>query len=242
MTTTMKKRKQLPRSERPEVKAMNGELRSMSDKEILAVFLGSGVSGNNVKRIAGNLIRKFGENLLTATPKELCEIKGIGPAKAAKLAASFELYRKLSNDIARMPINSLEDTNWLLQDLAKEKQEVMGYIALGVRNRPIEGRFDLFKGTESNTVADPKQIFKSALKNNANSIIVYHNHPGGTKDFSKLDMEFPTEDDHPWHEVESVCDTAESPTVNVSAAYFRRLLCECHETGWEQYALGAEVN
>ena len=57
----MNKRKQLPRSERPEVKALNGELRSMSDKDILALILGSGVFGNDVKRVSGNLIRKIGE-------------------------------------------------------------------------------------------------------------------------------------------------------------------------------------
>ena len=61
MTTAMKKRKQLPHSDRPEVKSLNGELRSMSDKDILALILGSGVFGNDVKRVSGNLIRKIGE-------------------------------------------------------------------------------------------------------------------------------------------------------------------------------------
>lgn len=189
MTTAMKKKSQLPRSERPEKKALNGQLRSMSDRDLLALILGSGVSGSNVKKVATSLIRKFGEDLLTASGRDLCQIKGIGEVKAARLAAAFELYRKLSNDSARQPINSLTDAQWLLQDLADEKQEIMGYIALDTRNRPIDKRIDLYKGTESVTVADPKQIFKAALNRNAVSLIIYHNHPGGSPEPSSLDTQ-----------------------------------------------------
>ena len=185
----MKKKAHLPRSERPEKKAMNGQLRSMSDRDLLAIILGSGVAGNNVKKVATGLIRKFGDELLTIPAKDLCQIKGVGEVKAARLAAAFELYRRLSDDIARQPINTLADTQWLLQDLANEKQEILGYIALDTRNRPIDKRIDLYKGTESVTVADPKQIFKAALNRNAVNLIVYHNHPGGTPEPSVLDTE-----------------------------------------------------
>ena len=94
MTTAMKKRSQLPRSERPEKKALNGQLRRMSDRDLLAIMLGSGVNGSNVKRVASSLIRKFGEHLLTANPENIRQVKGIGEVKAARLAAAFELYRR----------------------------------------------------------------------------------------------------------------------------------------------------
>jgi len=108
----------------------------------------------------------------TVPANDLCQIKGVGEVKAARLAASFELYRKLSSDTVRQPINSLADTRWLLQDLADEKQEILGYMALDTRNRPIDKRVDLYRGTESVTVADPKQIFKAALNRNAVSLII----------------------------------------------------------------------
>ena len=95
----MKKRSQLPRSERPEKKALNGQLRRMSERDLLAVILGSGVSGSNVKQVATTLIRKFGEDLLTADAAALCQVRGMGEVKAARLAPAFDLYRKLSDSL-----------------------------------------------------------------------------------------------------------------------------------------------
>jgi len=108
MTTAMKKRSQLPRSERPEKKALNGQLRRMSERDLLAVILGSGVSGSNVKQVAWTLIRKFGEDLLTADAAALCQVRGMGEVKAARLAAAFELYRKLSDGTALRPVKTPE--------------------------------------------------------------------------------------------------------------------------------------
>ena len=155
MTTAMKKRSHLPRSERPEKKALNGELRRMSERDLLAIILGSGVSGSNVKQVATTLIRKFGEDLLTADAASLCQVKGMGEVKAARLAAAFELYRKLSDGAALRPVKTPEDAYWTCQDLAAEKQEVLGYLALDVRNRLLE-RVDLYKGNETLAVADPE--------------------------------------------------------------------------------------
>jgi DNA repair protein RadC len=184
----MKKRSQLPRSERPEKKAMNGQLRSMSERDLLAVILGSGVSGSNVKQIATTLIRKFGEDLLTADALALCQVKGMGEVKAARLAAAFELYRKLCDGTALRPIKTPEDAYWICQDLATEKQEVLGYLALDVRNRLLE-RVDLYKGNETLSVADPKHIFRTALGKGAQAIVIYHNHPSGSLDLSTHDRD-----------------------------------------------------
>lgn len=186
MPTTMKKRSHLPRSERPEKKALNGGLRSMSERDLLAVILGSGVSGSNVKQVASTLIRKFGEDLLTADAAAFCQVRGMGEVKAARLAAAFELYRKLSNGAALRPVKTPEDAYWVCQDLAAAKQEVLGYLALDVRNRLLE-RVDLYKGNESLSVADPKHIFRTALGKGAQSLIVYHNHPSGSLDPSTHD-------------------------------------------------------
>jgi len=188
MTTAMKKRSQLPHSERPEKKALNGQLRRMSDRDLLAMMLGSGVSGSNVKRVASSLIRKFGEDLLTANPEDIRQVRGIGEVKAARLAAAFELYRKLSDDTALRPVKTPEDAYWVCQDLAAEKQEVLGYLALDVRNRLLE-RVDLYKGNETLSVADPKHIFRTALNKGAQSLIVYHNHPSGNVDPSTRDRD-----------------------------------------------------
>jgi len=188
MTTAMRRKAALPRSERPEKKATNGRLRSLSDRDLLAIVLGSGVFGANVKKVAGSLIRKFGEELLTVPPRDLCAIKGVGEVKAARLAASFELYRRLSNGQALRQIRSPEDAYWACHDLANETQEVLGYLALDVRNRMIE-RVDLYKGSESFSLADPKHIFRTALGKGAQTLVVYHNHPSGALEFSQHDQE-----------------------------------------------------
>ncbi len=182
----MKKRSHLPQSQRPEKKALNGQLRRMSERDLLAVILGSGVSGSNVKQVATTLIRKFGEDMLTADASAFCQVKGIGAVKATRLAAAFELYRKLSNGTALRPIKTPEDSYWVCQDLAAEKQEVLGYLALDVRNRLLE-RVDLYKGSETLSVADPKHIFRTALNKGAQSLIIYHNHPSGNVEPSTHD-------------------------------------------------------
>ncbi len=188
MVTAMKSKAQLPRCERPEKKAMNGQLRTLSDRDLLAIILGSGVAGNNVKKVATTLIRKFGEDLLTVPAQDLCQIKGVGEVKAARLAAAFELFRKLSNGQSLRPIKTPEDAYWTCQDLASEKQEVLGFLALDVRNRLLE-RVDLYKGSETLSVADPKHIFRTALGKGAQSLIIFHNHPSGSLDPSKHDSD-----------------------------------------------------
>ena len=184
--STMRKKRNLPISERPEIKVLKGSLSSMSERDLLAVVLGSGVAGSNVKKIATKLIKKFGDNLLTAAPKELTEVKGIGPVKAARLTASFEFYRRLSDENIRQPIKNAEDVRWICQNIASDKQEIFGYLALDVRNRVIE-RVDLYKGTESITLIDPKQLFRTALRTGAVALIFFHNHPGGSKTMSEDD-------------------------------------------------------
>lgn len=166
---------------------LNGQLRKMSDRDLLAIILGSGVAGTNVKQVATTVIRRFGENLLTASPNDLRNVRGIGEVKAARLAAAFELYRKLSNGIGSHAVRTIQDVQWLCHDIAREKQEILGYLALDIRNHLIKNE-PLYRGTESVTVADPKHIFRSALNTGAHSIIIYHNHPCGSLEPSKPDL------------------------------------------------------
>jgi len=187
MTTAMKKRSQLPVSERPEKKALSGQLKRMNERDLLALVLGSGVVGANVKEVAATALRKFGEKLLAVSPKDICSIRGIGEVKAAKLAAAFELYRRLCNSSGH-PVRTMQDVRWLCHDVAHAKQEILGYLALDVRNNLIKNEA-LYRGTESVTVADPKLIFRTALGLGAHSLIIYHNHPSGSTEPSKLDIE-----------------------------------------------------
>jgi DNA repair protein RadC len=160
----------------------------MSDRDLLALILGSGVRDANVKQVAATLLRKFGEDLLTADATALRQVKGVGEVKAARLAAAFELYRKLANGSALRPLTTPQDAYWVCQDLSSEKQEVLGYLALDVRNRLLE-RVDLYKGNETLSVADPKHVFRTALGKGAHSIIIYHNHPSGSLDPSTHDRD-----------------------------------------------------
>ena len=91
----MKRKRDLPRSEWPEAKIADGNIDSLSDVELLATFIGSGVKGTDAKAIAKRLLTRYGSRLLTASPGDLSKTKGIGDVKAAKMVALFELACRL---------------------------------------------------------------------------------------------------------------------------------------------------
>lgn len=184
--TRMKKRGQLPAGARPE-RRIGPELKCLREDELLAFVLGSGVRGSDVKAIAANLLRKFGDKLLDATQPELEKIKGIGPTKAMRLVASFELAKRLSAGLGNLAISGPEDVAKTCPDLFHARQEYLGFLALNALGNLI-ARNDLYKGSECMAVADPKQLFREALRQQAHSIIVFHNHPSGDPSPSKEDL------------------------------------------------------
>jgi len=181
----MKKRKDLPPAHWPENRVRTG-MAAMNETELLAMAIGSGIVGHNVKAIAAELLKEFGEKIIDASVDDLASIPGMGRIKAAKIVAAFELYRRLSSGLPGQFVNTPTEAATICADLGSQRQEVVGFLALDSRYALVK-RVDLYKGSESASIVDPKHLFRAALEEKAQYIVVYHNHPGGNPEPSDAD-------------------------------------------------------
>lgn len=183
--------------ERPREKLLLKGRAALSDEELIAIFLRTGMKGCNVLELAARLKRTAGS--LTALGRmeargimQCC--KGIGSAKAATLAAVFELgHRAVKEEIAREDMTRPQAVyEYLAGDLRYEQQEHFVVLMLDTRRRLIR-RSNISKGTSSRTMVHPRDVFRDAILCNASSIIVAHNHPSGDPSPSKPDRELTRE-------------------------------------------------
>ena len=183
--------------DRPREKVLNKGLDALSPAELLAIILGSGVSGTAGKRSAVDLARELIDRynglqgLARASVRDLCRTRGIGPAKAIAINAAFELSRRKNEEEARAVIrlaNSPTIAAYLTPRLAERKQEQFVAIFLN-RNNEIVGEETLFSGGIASTVVDVKLILHIALEHLASSMIVAHNHPSGNLRPSQADID-----------------------------------------------------
>lgn len=167
---------------------------ALSDEELIAIFLRTGLPGCNVLELAGMLKRKAG-SLATLGSMEAAEIstlleKGIGPAKAATLAAVFELGRRAVQEaLERQEIDNARVVyDYLAGELRYESQETVVVLLLDAKRRLMR-RFNIAKGTLSRVTTHPRDIFREAVRYNCSSIVMVHNHPSGDPSPSKQDKE-----------------------------------------------------
>ena len=180
-----------PELERPREKLLQQGPAALSDAELLAIFIRTGVPGQTAVDVARTLLGRFGglRELLAASPEELCETPGLGDAKYVQLQASIEIGRrflaeKLKRDIA---LNSTQDTKYFLQAQLRDRQhEVFCVLFLDNRHRVLAFE-ELFRGTLNGTAVYPREIVKRALKHNAAAVILVHNHPSGVAEPSRAD-------------------------------------------------------
>lgn len=183
--------------ERPREKLMQKGRSSLSDEELIAIFLRTGMKGCNVLELAARLKRAAGS--LTALGRmEAREItkccKGIGSAKAATLAAVFELgHRAVKEKLTKEDLSTPGAVyEYLAGDLRYEQQENFVVLLLDTRRHLIR-RCTISKGTLNRTMVHPRDVFREAIIGNACSIIIAHNHPSGDVNPSKLDRELTRE-------------------------------------------------
>lgn len=192
-----KKLLDMAEDERPREKLIQRGRAALSDEELIAIFLRTGLQGCNVLELAARLKRAAGS--LTALGRmEAREItqccKGIGGAKAATLAAVFELgHRAVKESLARVDMSTPKAVyEYLAGDLRYEQQENFVVLMLDTRRHLIR-RSNISKGTLNRTMVHPRDVFREAIVSNASSIIVAHNHPSGDPTPSKLDRELTRE-------------------------------------------------
>ena len=183
----------LAEDERPREKLLQKGRAALSDEELIAIFLRTGLKGCNVLELAARLKRAAGS--LTALGRmEAREIvqccKGIGGAKAATLAAVFELgHRAVKEQVSREDMSTPSAVyDYLAGDLRYEQQENFVVLMLDTRRHLIR-RSNISKGTLNRTMVHPRDVFREAIICNACSIIIAHNHPSGDPSPSKLDRE-----------------------------------------------------
>ena len=180
-----------PTEQRPRERLVAQGAGSLSDAELLAVFLRVGVSGKSAVDLGRDMISHFGSlnRLFAAGLAEFSSINGLGPAKYAQLQAVMELARRAiaeeikSGDALSSPQAVKQYLQLMLSNRAYESFAVL---FVDVRNRLIAAE-ELFRGTLTHTSVYPREVVKSALAHNAASIILAHNHPSGNVDPSAAD-------------------------------------------------------
>ncbi len=154
----------------------------LSDVELLAIILRTGYRGVNVIDLSQELLQKHGRlGGLARTPFDiLAHEKGVGATKAAQLFAAFELGRRAANATAeeQPQIKSPEEAAQLLCDLGQLEREEMRVLLLNQKNRVV-GTRTVYQGSLHTTVVRVCELFKPAVRENAASLIVAHNHPSG---------------------------------------------------------------
>jgi DNA repair protein RadC len=183
--------KDLPESSQPRERFLKHGSEVLSDAELFAIILRTGVVGENVMEMSNRLISEFGlVNLFECSLKELQVIKGIGPNKAMQLLAMVELgkrYDQEKNSIKK--ITCAEDVFKLFhKDLKNKKQEHFSILMLNSQNNIIK-KEPLTIGILNASVIHPREVFKPAIKYSCNKIILVHNHPSGDPTPSEEDLE-----------------------------------------------------
>jgi DNA repair protein RadC len=162
----------------------------LSDAELLAVILQKGTREENVIDMSNRLISKYGiDKLSSCSLNELQEIKGIGKAKATQILALFEFNKRhnLSKQNGK-PIKSAKDVyDYCSPKLAGADKEHFMILHLDTRNKVIKDEI-VSIGTLNSSLIHPREVFKSAIKESANSVILVHNHPSGVVEPSDEDI------------------------------------------------------
>ncbi len=181
-----------PQGERPRERLLQKGAASLSDAELLAIFLRTGVPGRSAVDLARELLTRFGTlgQLVAASEPKFCEIKGIGRAKYVQLQAVLELSRRaLKEELQRGDaLNSPRAVREFLQLLlGGRQQEVFMALFLDTQHRVIASE-ELFHGTLSQTSVYPREVVKRALAHNSAAVILAHNHPSGVAEPSQSDQ------------------------------------------------------
>ncbi|WP_029685041.1 RadC family protein [Tatumella saanichensis] len=176
---------------RPREKLHRHSAESLTDTELLSLFLRTGVNGTSVMALSESLLKQSGSLYrLMSTPKEeLLAIRGIGMSKMTQLVAVTELARRvfLAQFTAGAPLESPQSTrHFLASQLAHEEREIFMVIFLDNQHRVLSVK-RMFTGSLNSVEVHPREILREALKINAAALIVAHNHPSGMAEPGEAD-------------------------------------------------------
>ncbi len=182
MTTLLK---DIPKSELPRERLIASGAENLSNEELLSIILRTGVQGNSVADLSREILSKVEDihDLKNVRLKTLSSIRGLGTAKSVTVLAALELGRRVYEKnipdeklLLKMPVDVYR---YFSKYIIDQKQENFLAIFVDVHRRYISHEI-LFKGTLNASLIHPREVFKTALLENAAGIIVMHNHPSGS--------------------------------------------------------------
>jgi DNA repair protein RadC len=180
-----------PLAERPRERLLEQGAHALSDAELVAVFLRTGIPGLSAVDLARNVLVRFDglRGLLYASQADLCAVKGLGSAKYAQLQAVLEMARRTLAESARrcdIVSSPAAARDYLRLTLTGKPHEVFMALLLDAQNRLLAAE-ELFRGTLTQTSVYPREVLKRTMHHNAAAVIFAHNHPSGVAEPSRAD-------------------------------------------------------
>jgi len=177
----------------PVQKCIDGaSVRDLSDTELLAVIVGTGIKDIDVLELSAKMIKNMGglSAVSKAGLRELASEKGLGLKKAVKIQAAFEIGRRVITDITDLKHISSPDAVWnlILPEIACLQKEEFRVLVVNNKNMLLK-KIIVSVGTITEAIVHPREVFRDAIKEAGSGIIVTHNHPSGNAQPSKQDIE-----------------------------------------------------
>jgi DNA repair protein RadC len=178
--------------ERPRERLILHGAESLSDSELLAILINTGTTGFSALDAAREMLEQYSTitNLVSCDISELKKIKGVGPAKAVKLTAAFEIARRIKAEpfskkkIFRTPEDVAQH---YIPKFQGERVETFITLLLNSSNQVFR-EDEVAKGTLNSSIVHPREVFRFAITESAAGIILIHNHPSGNSEPSKEDL------------------------------------------------------
>ncbi|HEV3148193.1 MAG TPA: DNA repair protein RadC [Chthoniobacterales bacterium] len=182
--------REMPQEERPREKLAAHGAAALTDPELIAILLRTGVVGANAVEVGRELLKRYGSlaGLSRCTVDELAKIRGVGFAKAVQLVAAFGLGQRLAREtLSKQRIDSPELANELVgAEMRRLHKESLRVILLDTRYHLIRIE-EVSIGSVNESIAHPRDVFRPAVVSSAYAVIVVHNHPSGDSSPSQTD-------------------------------------------------------
>ncbi|WP_026971206.1 RadC family protein [Aliagarivorans marinus] len=183
--------KHWPKQQRPREKLLSQGAKALSDAELLAIFLRTGIPGLDAVGLAQHLLERFGSlrGVLSAPLERFCQELGLGEAKFVQLQACIEMSRRyLEQEMQDLSVLDSADAarNYLSMELSGQQREVFAILLLDNQHRVVQFA-PLFYGTIDAASVYPRVVVQRVLEVNAAAVILAHNHPSGVAEPSQAD-------------------------------------------------------
>jgi len=185
--SALKPIRELHKDDKPREKLVRKGAEALKNDELLSILLGSGIQGKDVRKLSKEIVALMDSNFEALTLDKLCDIHGLGIAKASQIIASIELSKRYLIK-SNKRITSAQDVYDELKQFSTKNQEHFLTITLDGASHIINIR-TVFIGTLNQSLVHPREVYADAIADRAAGIIIAHNHPSGTLTASRADIQ-----------------------------------------------------